>query len=127
VRIVLAAWGLAGAVAFVALAAVFDLNGGQWDWWRNASWAAAVASFVLALRAARRIRTPVARPRAAHALGLLGGSIAAGVSVGVMARRYSDPYAGPLLWPHVLAVVAFAGVVVAIGSVVALLEGGRRR
>lgn len=126
-RILLAAWGLLGAVVLVVLAAVFDLNGGQWDWWRDASWAAAIASLVLALRAARRIRTPVARPRAAHALGLLGGSTAVGVSVAVMARRYSDPYAGPLLWPHVLAVVALAGVVAVTGSVVALLEGGGRR
>jgi cytosine/adenosine deaminase-related metal-dependent hydrolase len=123
-RILLAACGLVAAVVFVALAGVFDLNGGQWDWWRDASWAAAVASLVLAVRAALRVRTRVARPRAAHALGLLCGSIAVGVSVDVMARRYSDPYAGPLLWPHVLAVVAFAGVVVVIGSVVALLEGG---
>ncbi len=125
-RILLAACGLAAAVAFVALAGVFDLNGGQWDWWRNASWVAAVASFVLALRAARRIRTRVARPRAAHVLVVLCGSTAVGVSVVVMAERYSDPYAGPLLWPHVLAVVALAGVVVVIGSVVALLEGGGR-
>jgi hypothetical protein len=123
----LAAFGAAAAVVLVALGGVFGLNGGQWGWWRDASWAAAVASLVLALRAARGVRAPVARPRAAHALGMLCGSIAAGASVGVMARRYSDPYGGPLLWPHVLAVVALAGVVVAVGSAVALLEGRARR
>jgi hypothetical protein len=48
---------------------------------------------------------------------MVGGLAVVVVSVVIMARRYSEPYGGPLFWPHVLACLALAGFVVALTSV----------
>jgi hypothetical protein len=47
------------------------------------------------------------------------------VSMTVMAKRYSDPYGGPLFWPHALAALALLGFLVAVASVA--MAGGRDR
>jgi hypothetical protein len=128
IRALVITFGLATAVALFALGLVFGLNGGQWAWWRDASWVAVVPALGLSLSGALGVRGRVRRPRLVHVLGMFGGSIAVAVSVVVMARHYSDPYGGPLLWPHVLACVALSGLVVAIGSAaLALADVPRRR
>jgi hypothetical protein len=47
---------------------------------------------------------------------LLGGSLA------LMARRYSDPYAGSLFWPHVLALLGLLGLDLLVLASVALVH-----
>ena len=106
---------LLAVVVLVPVGAIFGVNGGQWSWWRAASWAGAL-SLVLtaAVVAFPRHRTASADPRVKGpaAAGVLLGLAVIAISLTVMASRYSDPYSGPLLWPHVLAVVALAGLVV---------------
>ena len=102
------------AVVLLALGQVFGLNGSQWDWWSSASFVAAV--FVLCVPLLLNALSP-----AAQALGRGGllvvaalGVAALTASVTIMSVRYSDPYAGRLLWPHLLAVSALAGFIAAV-------------
>ena len=114
--------GFAVALSLLVLAVAFDLNGEQWAWWSSLSWVAAALALVLTVQAARG-RPGGARRRHAAAAG--GGAAVAAVSAVVMASSYSDPYAGPLLWPRVLACLAFAGF--AVASVGAYLLASVRR
>jgi peptidoglycan/LPS O-acetylase OafA/YrhL len=122
---VIISFELLGALALLVASAIFDLNGEQWNGWTQASRAAAVIAVVSALAIARMARRSTWRVAAA-------ASVAAGLclvvlALVVMAARYSDPYSGPLLWPHVLAALSLAGFVVLQGGVVAFGRGSARR
>lgn len=110
--------GVVVAVGLVYLGAVFGLNGEQWRWWRWAATAAAGVVLVAALLPSRaRSAVLPGRSRfAAVAGGAIGVALVA-VSVTVMAERYSDPYSGPLFWPHALAAIAFLGLLIAVAGV----------
>jgi drug/metabolite transporter (DMT)-like permease len=113
------------AVGLVYLGAIFGLNGEQWQWWRWAATAGAGLVLVAALLPprARFGVLPESGRAAAAAGGALGAALVA-VSVTVMAHRYSDPYSGPLFWPHALAAIAFLGLLIGLVSVA--LAAGRR-
>jgi peptidoglycan/LPS O-acetylase OafA/YrhL len=110
--------GVVVAVGLVYLGAVFGLNGEQWQWWRWAATAAAGVVLVAALLPSRaRSAVLPGRSRfAAVAGGAIGVALVA-VSLTVMAERYSDPYGGPLFWPHALAAIAFLGLLIAVVGV----------
>jgi len=101
------------AVLLAALGQIFGLNGSQWDWWRWGCFAAAVLGLCgavyppLPLRAARGLSKA-----GVLTAGACGTGVAAATIV-VMSTRYSDPYDGPLFWPHLLAVLAVLGFVTA--------------
>jgi hypothetical protein len=116
-RVLVAVLGAAGAFVLFWLGAVFGLNGDQWAWWDDASSIAACVTLVVALWIVFRLPGRALRPHLPHLAGIVGGLAVVVVSVVIMARRYSDPYLGPLLWPHVLACLALAGFVVALASV----------
>ena len=40
----------------------------------------------------------------------------------LMGARYSDPYRGSLFWPHLLAVLAFCGLLLAVGALTRALS-----
>jgi peptidoglycan/LPS O-acetylase OafA/YrhL len=103
--------GIAAAFVLYALGAIFFLNGSQWDWWGDACWVTAFVALVLGARGRRGRSRPVA---------IVAGVAAVVGATVVMASRYSDPYGGPLLWPHTLAVVAFAGVVAVLAGMARL-------
>jgi hypothetical protein len=106
------------AVGLVYLGAIFGLNGEQWQWWRWAATAGAGLVLVAALlpSRARFAVLPESSRAAAAAGGALGAALVA-VSVTVMAHGYSDPYSGPLFWPHALAAIAFLGLLIGLVSV----------
>ena len=104
-----AVW-LVVAVVLYWLGLLFGLNSSQWDWWEGGCIACAGLAFVLAGTSARPPRRVLRPPAAAGAAGL----VAVGASTALMALRYSEPYAGPLLWPHVLACVAAVGLAVVL-------------
>jgi hypothetical protein len=102
-------------VVLVPAGSIFGLNGGQWSWWRAASWAGALSFVVTAAAVAfprNRTRSEDPGVKGLAAAGVLLGLAVIAISLIVMASRYSDPYSGPLLWPHALAVLSFAGLVV---------------
>jgi hypothetical protein len=109
--------GIAAALALWVLGSIFGLNGHQWAWWSRAAYAeGGLVLLAAALRSASRLRLPHARAGAAVTGALVGVALVS-LSVIVMARRYSDPYAGALFWPHALAVIAFVGLaLVVIGA-----------
>jgi hypothetical protein len=100
-------------VVLVPAGFVFGLNGGQWSWWRVASWVGAL-SFVFTAVAFPRDGNGSApsRLRPLATAGLLLGLAVITISIAEMASRYSDPYGGSLLWPPALAVLAVGGLVV---------------
>jgi drug/metabolite transporter (DMT)-like permease len=110
--------GILVAIGFLYLGAIFGLNGEQWGWWRWAATAGAGVVLVVALlpSRARWAVLPGGSRSAAAAGGALGAALVA-VSLTVMAKRYSDPYDGPLFWPHALAAFAFLGFLIAVVSV----------
>jgi hypothetical protein len=111
--------GVVLAVGLVYLGAIFGLNGEQWQWWRWAATAGAGLVLVAALlpsRARFAVLPPESGRAAAAAGGALGAALVA-VSVTVMAHGYSDPYSGPLFWPHALAAIAFLGLLIGLVSV----------
>ena len=116
-RALVAVLGVAGAFVLYYLGVIFDVNGDPWAWWSYASTTAACATLVVALWIVLRLPGRVLRPHLPHLAGMVGGLAVVVVSVVIMARRYSDPYDGPLLWPHILACLALAGFVVALASV----------
>jgi hypothetical protein len=117
--------GVVVAVGLVVLGGIFGLNGEQWRWWRWAATAGAVVVLVAALlpSRARLAVVPGSSRSVAAAGGVLGVALIA-VSLTVMAKRYSDPYSGPLVWPHALAAMGFFGLLIGVVSV-ALGAGGR--
>jgi hypothetical protein len=117
VRVAVVTVGLTVAVILWALGSVFDLNGRQWNWWRDGSWICALLALALSVAIAVRMPGSARRSTFAPIAGVLAGSCAAVASTIVMARRYSDPYDGPLLWPHVLACIASVGVAVVLAGV----------
>jgi hypothetical protein len=119
--------GVVLAVGLVYLGAIFGLNGEQWQWWRWAATAGAGLVLVAALlpSRARFAVLPESSRAAAAAGGALGAALVA-VSVTVMAHGYSDPYSGPLFWPHALAAIAFLGLLIGLVSVVAASRRDRR-
>jgi hypothetical protein len=102
---------VAGALLVVGF--LFGLNGDQWDWWRWTSWAAALVVASGTVRIIRR-RRPTVRLRRRELTIVIVAGLTAGTSIAVMANRFSDPYGGSLVWPHILACVALIGVVVAV-------------
>jgi hypothetical protein len=73
---------------------------------RPATVAAGLAVVLLHPRlqaAARRVPGGVLLAAAASGAALLG------VALAVMSSRYSDPYDGPLFWPHALALLGALG------------------
>jgi hypothetical protein len=119
--------GSLAAVTLWFLGAVFDLNGAQWDWWSVGAEESALLVVVLTAVTAVRRRGPLRRPLRRQVVAMLAGASVVAASVAIMASRYSDPYAGPLLWPHVLAVVAAVGLaVVAVGAATVLLGSTAR-
>jgi hypothetical protein len=119
--------GVVVAVGLVVLGGIFGLNGDQWHWWRWAATTGAIVVLVAALlpSRARLAVAPGSSRSAAAAGGVLGLALIA-VSLTVMAKRYSDPYGGPLFWPHTLAAIAFLGLLITTVSV-AMGAGGRAR
>src|SRR5262245_57336128 len=119
---------LSSAVAIVLVVAgsIFGLHGEQWSWWRSASWAGALVVTGAAVLMAASCPTVGRRLRdIAWPAGVWLGTGLVAVGTAVMADRYGDPYGGPLLWPHALAVVALLGLLVAdAGVVVRGLPGG---
>jgi hypothetical protein len=101
--------GLVGALILVYAGAVFALNGPQWDAWRWASLAAAVVLLVVGLRRAAVARAARNVRRTTLAAAAVLGATATVAALAVMRARYSDPYAGSLLWPRLLAVLGLAG------------------
>jgi hypothetical protein len=79
----------------------------------------ALAAIVTALLAWQRKRPEFTRAAKAAILIALA-AIAA--SFAVMAQHFNDSYYGSLVWPHLLACVAFAGVLVAA---IAVLRSAR--
>ena len=65
--------------------------------------------------------------RFALVAGAAFGAALVTVSSVVMADRYSDPYSGPLSWPHALAAVAFIGLLLVVVSAAMWTGGGDRR
>ena len=126
-RAVVLALALPLAFAFVVLAGIFDLNGEQWAWWRSAAWAGA-ALIVVAAILWPRLRSVGGSGAICSSLlaAVLVGAVLIGVSVWVMARRYSDPYGGSFFWPRALAVIAFVGLALIVVSV-AVCCGARHR
>jgi peptidoglycan/LPS O-acetylase OafA/YrhL len=119
--------GVLLAVCLLYLGAIFGLNGQQWQWWRWAATAGAGVVLVAALLPSRaRVSVLPGRSRAAAAAGGALGAALVAASITVMAKRYSDPYEGPLFWPHALATLAFLGLLIGIVSV-AIGAGGRDR
>jgi peptidoglycan/LPS O-acetylase OafA/YrhL len=113
--------GLIAAAALYWIGAVFGLNGDQWNWWRSAAFAGAGLCVVASL-----VRSKIAtllnpeRNAAAIATGGLAGMLLLALSITVMANRYSDPYSGPLFWPHTLALLGLLGLALVVVSVAAL-------
>jgi uncharacterized membrane protein YhaH (DUF805 family) len=102
--------GSAIAALLYFIGAGFSLNGPQWSWWSHGAWTAAIAAVVAAIWLAFGGRQSLARRlRRDTGVAALMGVILVTVSTTVMARRYSDPYSGPQLWPRVLAVIASVG------------------
>jgi hypothetical protein len=105
--------GVAVAVAFFFAGAIFGLNGTQWRWWQYASWAASASVFVGSLAV---VRVPLCQPEEITFASLsraAPGAVLSAVSLIVMAEKYSDPYGGNLLWPHLLAALGLCGVLLA--------------
>jgi drug/metabolite transporter (DMT)-like permease len=119
-----AVWVLAAA-ALLLVGQVFALNGDQWDWWRGACWAAALVAVASGLfgrpigRATSTMSAPLLRAIAAFGVLLIL------ISLLFMRINYSDPYAGSMVWPRVLAVVGFLGFSVACLAVTGA-TGSRR-
>lgn len=97
-------------VVLVIAAGIFGLNGHQWGWWQHASWVGAVVVVAGAIAASRRGMRLIRRTRRGPCVGaaVLGSTLVV-IAVGVMSARYSDPYSGPLFWPHTLAFAALCG------------------
>jgi hypothetical protein len=111
--------GIAAALGLWVLGSIFDLNGQQWGWWRSAAYAeSGLVLLAASLRATSRVPLPRSRPPAVVAGAFVGAALVA-LSVVVMARHYSDPYSGPLFWPHALAVIAFVGLTLVLVGVAA--------
>ena len=104
--------GITGGIALFVLGGLFGVNGEQWGWWQWAAWAGGAVALVAA------VSPPKLAPRPALGCALSGATIVA-ASTAVMAGGYSDPYHGPLFWPHALAVLAFVGVAALVGGVAA--------
>src|SRR3954454_330306 len=119
--------GVVLAVCLVYLGAIFGLNGEQWQWWRWAATAAAGLVLIAALLPSRaRVAVMPGGSRSAAAVGGVLGAVLVAVSITMMAKRYSDPYSGPLFWPHALAALAFVGLLIGVVSVT-MAVGGRER
>ena len=114
------------ALALYWIGSVFGLNGDQWMWWRTAAFAAAVLCLILAVFRSRVAAFVNRKPRVVLAGGF-GGLLLLGGSLASMATRYSDPYAGPLLWPHILALVGLLGFALLGLSAIALSQRQERR
>ena len=105
---------LTGGFFFVFLLLVvgqlFGLNGATWIWWRWGCFAAAaLEAIVAALIAWRRKRVEFRR---GATVAILIALAAIGASFAVMTQHFNDSYYGSLVWPHLLACVAFAGCLV---------------
>ena len=113
--------GIPIAAGLFVLGSIFDLNGQQWGWWSGAARAGAGLVLIAAVFWSRltRVTRKVGGDRSAALAGGVSGAALVAVSVVVMARGYSDPYAGTLFWPHTLAVLAFIGLAVVVASVAA--------
>lgn len=113
VRTTVIAISFLAVVVLVPAGFVFGLNGGQWSWWRTACWVGAFGFVVTAaLFPSDTNAPPHPRLRAFGATALFLGLVAIAISLTVMASQYSDPYSGSRVWPHSLAVLALAGLVV---------------
>ena len=89
---------------------LFGLNGATWIWWRWGCFAAAaLAAIVAAVIAWRRKRVEFGRGAKAAILTAVAAIVA---SLTVMGQYFNDSYDGNLVWPHLLACVAFAGCLV---------------
>jgi hypothetical protein len=105
------------AIGLLMLGGIFGLNGEQWRWWRWAATACAGLVLIVALLGSKnRFTVNSRRSRFAIAAGGVVGTALVALSVVVMAERYSDPYSGPLFWPHVLAVTALIGLLLVVVS-----------
>lgn len=107
--------GVLAALGLVMLGGIFGLNGEQWGWWR---WAATAGAVLVAtasvLGATGRLAVKSRSGRFAVVGGAALGATLVAASIAVMAGRYSDPYSGPLFWPHALAAVAFIGLLLVV-------------
>lgn len=108
------------------LGEAFHANGDQWAWWGYASATAACVALGVAAWIELSLSDRALRPRLPHLAGMVSGLAVVVASVVIMARRYSDPYEGPLFWPHVLACLALAGFVFALISVALAVARVRR-
>jgi hypothetical protein len=116
--------GLVGALILVYAGELFALNGPQWEPWRWACFGAAVVLIVVTFRradvahAVRRVRQP------SVIVASLVGAATTGAALYVMGATYSDPYAGLLPWPRVLALLALAGFALfAVAATAATVRG----
>lgn len=119
--------GIATAIGLWALGLIFGLNGEQWDWWRWTAWVAAGLVLIAAvIRATMPTSLPSPMRRWIVLPVTLSGAALVVVAVVVMARRYSDPYSGPLFWPHALAIIVFLGfAVIVVGALLYSTPRGR--
>jgi hypothetical protein len=102
--------GIPIVFVLVFVGGLFGLNGSTWIWWRWGSYAAAtVAAIVTAYLAWRRKRAELGRGSIAAILIAIAAIVA---SLTTMGQHFNDSYHGNLVWPHLLACVAFAGVLV---------------
>jgi hypothetical protein len=126
VRGLVAASGVIGAFVLYFVGAAFGVNGTQWNWWRADSWIAAVIVLAATTWTVWRIDRPLelrlAASRPVLYLAALAGGATIGVSVAIMADRYSDPYSGSRLWPDVLASTALAGFTLCVSCLFASLR-----
>lgn len=120
--------GVVAAIGLLMLGSIFGLNGQQWGWWRWAATAGAGLVVIIAVLCSKvRFAESSRTSRFALVAGAAFGAALVTVSSVVMADRYSDPYSGPLFWPHALAAVAFIGLLLVVVSAAMWTGGGDRR
>lgn len=117
------AGALVASVVLVYAGQLFGLNGAQWDWWRRACFAGAVVLFAVVLLRPRLQAAAKRVPRGVLPAGAVSGAALLAAALATMSVRYSDPYDGPLFWPHALALLGLLGFAASSVSVFASSRG----